>query len=298
MRRSACTSTRLRSLAAGLALVITCAGSALAQRDLRSGSGPNLDTQQDRILKEVRLDQQLNAQVPLDLPFKEEDSKGVGRDVTLREYFDKPVMLMLIQFRCTMLCTAQMETLTESLKELKFTAGKEFNLLIVSIDSREKPDLGAEMKDSMLKRIERPQAAAGLHFLTGTDASINALAQSLGFHFKYDKRTDQFAHPDGVIIVTPAGKVAKYFFSLNYAPRDMRYGLIEAARNRIGTVIDAIALLCFHYNPATGKYGLAVVNLVRMGGVATVLMLAIGVLVMKRRDRAAQPARATLKVEG
>ena len=298
MIRAMCTARGLRRLALGLGLVIACASPALAQRDLRGGSGPKLDTQQDQILKEVRLDQQLNAQVPLDLPFKEEDPKGVGRDVTLREYFDKPVMLMLIQFRCTMLCTEQMNVLVDSLKELKFTAGKEFNLLIVSIDSREKPDLGAEMKESMLKRIERPGAAAGLHFLTGTDASINALAQAIGFHFKYDARTDQFAHPDGVIIVTPAGKVAKYFFSLNYAPRDMRYGLIEAARNRIGTVIDAIALLCFHYNPVTGKYGLAVVNLVRIGGLATVLMLALGVLVMKRRDRAVRPVPAPLKVEG
>lgn len=278
-----------------LGLALGWAGSALAQGAMGQPA-PKIDTQQDKILKEVRLDQKLNAPVPQQLAFKDE----AGKDVKLGDYFDRPVMMMLIQFRCTMLCTEQMAVLVDSVKQLQFTPGKEYNLLIISIDSREKPDLAADMKRSMLEKIERPSAAAGLHFLTGEDSSINALSEAVGFHFRYDARTDQFAHPDGVIIATPAGKVARYFFRLEYPARDMRYALIEAAGNRIGTLVDAFALLCFHYNPVTGKYGLAVLSVVRLAGIATVLMLCLGLVVMKRRDRVAKTAvvEAPLKVEG
>jgi len=237
---------------------------------------------QEQTIKQVRLDQQLNAQVPLDLPFRDE----TGKSVRLGDYFgSKPVMLVLIQYRCTMLCNEEMNILLDSLKKMQFTPGKEFNLLIVSIDPREQPDLAADKKKSYLEAYGRPAAAAGWHYLTGADSSIKPLAQSVGFHYAYDAHTDQYAHPDGVILVTPQGKVSRYFFRLEYPARDMRLGLVEASSNQIGSAIDAIALLCFHYNPTTGKYSLALMKVVRLAGILTVLAMAVGVVVLKQRDR-------------
>ena len=253
-------------------------------------SGPR-----EEIMKKVRLDQKLNAQVPLELPFRDED----GRPVRLGDYFgEKPVMLMLIQYRCTMLCTEQMNILMDSLRELQFTPGKEFTLLIVSIDPREQPDMGSDKKKYMLKEYGRQEAAAGLHFLTGDDSSITKLADAVGFHYFYDKRTDQYAHPDGVMILTPEGKIAKYFFGLNYPARDFRYGLIQAAKNRIGTPIDAIALLCFHYNPETGQYGVAYMNVLRLTGIATVVLTLLAILIMRLRERKPGPPAGGAALQG
>lgn len=255
---------------------------ARAQYGATGGQAPRLAGAQDAILKKVRLDQRLDAQVPLDTSFRDE----TGREVRLGEYFgEKPVALVLIQYRCTMLCNVMMNVLLDSMKELKFTPGDQFNLLIVSIDPREGPDLAAEMKQSYLNVYGRSQASPGWHYLTGKKEAIDRLAASLGYHYEFDKDTDQFAHPDGVIVATPKGRVARYFFRLEYPPRDLRYGLIEAASNRIGTPLDAIALLCFHYNPVTGKYGLALLGLVRLLGAATVIAVAAAITVMRLRER-------------
>jgi cytochrome c oxidase subunit II len=243
---------------------------------------PQIGGPQDQILKDVRLEQKLNAQVPLDLAFKDE----TGKTVRLYEYAGKkPVMLMLIQYRCTMLCNEELNVLTASLKQLKFTPGKEFNLLIATIDPRETPDIALDKKKAYLQEYERPEADAGWHWLTGDEASIRRLADSVGFHYAYDARTDQFAHPDGVIILTPHGKIARYYFKLDYRPQDLRLGLVEAANNKIGSPLDAIALLCFHYNPATGTYSIAYMKVLRLAGIATLLFLALGILVMKLRER-------------
>ena len=234
-------------------------------------------------MKGVRLDQRLDAQAPLDLIFSDEN----GARVRFGDYFgEKPVMLVLIQYRCTMLCNEEMNVLLDSLKRISFTPGKEFNLVIASIDPRERnmAGLASDKKQHYLEAYGRPAAAAGWHWLTGEETQIRRLADSVGFHYVYDAKTDQYAHPDGVILLTPQGKVARYFFRLEYPPRDLRFGLIEAARNRIGSPLDAIALLCFHYNPITGKYGLAVINLVRAGGVVTLVAMLVGLFVLKRRD--------------
>jgi protein SCO1/2 len=240
----------------------------------------------DELMKQVRLDQRLNAQVPLDLQFRDE----AGKPIRLGQVFGKkPVMLIMIQYRCTMLCSREMEALLQSLQEMKFSVGKEFNLVTMSIDSRETELLAGEYKRGYLKKYARPSAADGWHFLTGDERSVRALADAVGFHFAYDAQTDQFLHPDGVIILTPKGRIARYFFRLEYPPRDMRLALVEAADGKIGSPMDGFWLSCYYYNPMTGRYSLALMGIVRMMAVATVLLLATGVGVMGWRSRARKP---------
>jgi protein SCO1/2 len=222
----------------------------------------------DEVIKRVGFDQKLNAQVPLNAVFRDEN----GQQVRLGQYFgEKPVMMILIQYRCTMLCSHEMNALMKSLKELKFDVGKQFNLLTVSIDPRETPELAAGKKKSYVEDYGRPGASAGWHFLTGKQESIDQLADSIGFHYVYDAKTDQFAHPDGVTILTPEGKASGYFFRLEYPARDLRFGLIEAASHKIGTPLDYLSLLCYHYNPTTGKYSVGVWKVMRLTGLIVVL---------------------------
>jgi protein SCO1 len=268
---------KMRSMLA-LALSLLIAPAVLAQQVTMTSGASGSD---DVILKGVRLEQKLNGQVPLDTEFRDEN----GKPVRLGDYFgSKPVMLVMIQLRCTMLCTEELNVLMDSLKKMQFTPGKEFNLLVVTIDPREQPGLALEKKQHYLAEYGRPEGAAGWHFLTGAQASIERLATAVGFHYVYDKTTDQYAHPDGVIVLTPHGRVARYFFRLEYPARDLRLGLVEAAGNKIASPADIITLLCFHYNPTTGKYALAVLGLVRLGAILTVLSLCMGIAVMKRRD--------------
>lgn len=278
------TRVSLRSwLPAALALSLVAAGTALARNPTGTGPTAKPGGAQEQILNEVRLDQQLDAQVPLDIPFRDEH----GSDVVLGDYFrGKPVMLVMIQYRCTMLCSEQMMLVQDSLRELKFTPGKEFTFLIVSIDPREQPSLAAEFKQSHVEAYGRPEAEAGWHFLTGTEEAIDRLAQAVGFHYMYDARTDQYAHPDGVMILTPSGKIARYFFSLNYPARDLRLGLLEAGEGKIGSpILNAIALLCYHYNPETGTYGFTFMKLLRLLALGTVFLLAACIVVLRRRER-------------
>ena len=260
------------------------------------GRGGRYATPQDEILKKVRLDQKLNAQIPLDVGFRDEN----GREVRLHEYFrGKPVMLILIQYRCAMLCNEQMNILVDSLKKMEFTPGKEFTLLTVSIDPREGPDFALEKKKAYLEEYGRPAAGEGWHYLTGDERSIRRLADSVGFYYHYDAATDQYAHPDGVILVTPNGKVARYFFRLSYPARDLRLGLVEASENRIGTPLDAIALLCFHYNPVTGKYSLTYMGILRLAGILTVVGILLWIIVMRWREwRGARGVRVAAPVGG
>jgi protein SCO1/2 len=263
------------------ACVLLLPAAALAQDAAIRGGGPSPD-RQAQIMKKVRLDQRLDAQVPLDITFRDE----TGKLVPLRQYFGrKPVMVNLIQYRCTMLCSQEMQILAQSLKELQFTTGNQFNLLTVSIDDREQPALAMDYKSDYMKQYARPGAETGWHFLTGDKASIQRLADAIGYHFVYDAQTNQFAHPDGVIVLTPAGKVARYFFRLEYPSQGLRLALVEASKEKIGSPLDYFALLCFHYNPATGRYSLAIMKVLRLAAVATVLGVAAGILLMNRRSR-------------
>jgi protein SCO1/2 len=235
------------------------------------------------LLKKASLTQLMNAQVPLDVKFRDSS----GKELRLGECFrGKPVMINLIQYRCTMLCSEEMKALAESLREMKFSVGDEFDVITVSIDARERPDLAAEYKASYVRQYGRPGAATGWHFLTGDEGAIHRLADAIGYHFTYDAKTDQFIHPDGVIVLTPEGRVARYFFHLVYPPRDLKFALIEAAAHRIGSPLDAIALLCYHYNPVTGKYGLVLMKVLRLAALATVLILGSAIALMTLRGRA------------
>jgi protein SCO1/2 len=285
-------------MAAGLAVWCLAASSfCLAQGPGIPSGASQSSASPDDLIKKVRLEQKLDAPVPLDITFRDE----TGQRVPLRQYFgSKPVMLNLIQYRCTMLCSQEMKVLADSLKEMKFNVGDQFTLLTVSIDPREQPDLAADYKSGYLKQYGRPGAAAGWHFLTGDEASIRRLADAIGYHFVFDSRTNQFAHPDGVIVLTPQGKVARYFFSLRYPARDLRFALIEAANNRIGSPLDAFALLCYHYNPLTGKYSIAFMAIVRLAGLASILLLGAGVIALGLRGRHDRERieRAALNIEG
>lgn len=249
---------------------------------------PALADRAAELAKKVRLDQKLNAQAPLGVTLRDE----AGNPVQLGRYFDKkPVMLIMIQYRCTMLCSREMETLLLSLQEMKFSVGKEFELVTVSIDHRETERLAAEYKRGYLEKYGRPEAEKGWHFLTGDEAAIRRLANAVGFHFAYDAQTDQFMHPDGVIILTPQGKVARYFFRLEYPPRDLRFALVEAADGKIGSLMDGWWMSCYFYNPVTGKYSLALMGVLRIAAAGTVLLLATTLGLMSWRNRTRRPRR-------
>jgi protein SCO1/2 len=238
----------------------------------------------------VGLDQRLNEQLPLDLPFRDE----TGKSVRLRDYFgEKPVVLALVYYQCPMLCTLVLNGLLRSLRALSFTAGHEFTVVMVSFAPRETPALAAIKKATYLQAYARPGAEAGWHFLTGEEPAIQQLTQAAGFRYVYDAKADQYAHASGIIVLTPQGRIARYFYGVEYAPRDLRLGLVEASTNKIGSPIDQVLLLCYHYDPATGKYGVLITNVLRLAGVATVLGLGTFMLVMFCRERRPQAARSS-----
>lgn len=224
----------------------------------------------DDIIKKIGFDQKLDQQVPLDLNFRDES----GQTVRLDAYFGKkPVMLVPLYYKCGMLCPEEMKLLVDSLKELKFSVGKDFDLVALSIDPRETPADAANTKQGWVTQYGRPGTANGWHLLTGQETQIESLTRAIGFRYAFDAKTGQYAHPDGIVIVTPKGKIARYFYSLNYPSRDLRFGLIEASQNKIGSVLDQVWLSCYHYNPVTGKYSIGVMALVRMMALVTLVLL-------------------------
>ena len=234
------------------------------------------------ILSRIGIDQRLNHFVPLDLPFVDEN----GRDVRLGDYFGKrPVLLAMVYYECPMLCTQVLNGVTGALKTLNFDVGREFDVVAVSINPREGPGLASQKKAAYVERYGRAQTAPGWHFLTGREENIRALAAAVGFRYEYDEETKQYAHGAGVELITPKGKIARYFYGIEYSPRDLRLGIIEAADERIGSPIDAALLLCLHYDPQTGKYGATALTLVRIGAVLTIAAFAAFLFVSLRRER-------------
>jgi len=221
---------------------------------------------------DATIEQHLNEQVPLDLVFHDE----LGRSVVLSEYFGtKPVILVLAQYRCPRLCSLVLNSLTDGLRGINYEIGKEFTVVTVSFDPREKPELAAAKKTAYVEKYGRPGAATGWHFLTGDEASIKRLADAVGFRYSYDPKTDQYAHASGIMILTPAGKIARYYFGLDYSPRDLRFGLEDSSAGNVGSPVPSpLRMLCFAYDPATGKYSLMTMRLVRLSGLLTVLLLA------------------------
>jgi protein SCO1/2 len=232
----------------------------------------------------VRIEQKLDAQVPLDLMMRNEQ----GEIVRLRDLLrGKPILLNFMYFRCPMLCSMVMEGEASALTELKFDIGKQFDVITVSIDPRDTPAEAAEKKDKYVKRYGRFGAMNGWHFLTANESTIRKLTDSVGFYYAYDPKLDQFAHNAAVMVLTPQGRVSRYFYGFEYKPRDLRLGLVEASSGKIGTATDQILLLCYHYDPATGKYSRGAMTFVRAGGVATMLGLGGFIFVMIRRERRA-----------
>ena len=230
-------------------------------------------------LKDVGIDQKLNEQVALDAVFKDEQ----GNNVRLGQFFHgKPVILSLVYYSCPMLCTQVLNGMMGSLRRVSFNIGEQFEVVTVSFDPKETPQLAAAKKLTYVKGYNRAGAEAGWHFLTGDEANIKRLTESVGFRYTWDEQTKQFAHASGIMVITPEGKIARYFYGIDYPPKDLRFGLIEASQNKIGTPVDALMLYCYHYDPATGKYGVAIMNVMRAAGVVT-LVLIVGMLLLLRR---------------
>ncbi|HET7435972.1 MAG TPA: SCO family protein [Thermoanaerobaculia bacterium] len=227
--------------------------------------------------------QKLDAQIPLDLMLRDEQ----GSVVRLNQYFHhgKPVLLQFVYYNCPMLCPMVLEGTSSALSELKFDVGKEFDVLTVSIDPRDKPSDAAEMKDKYVKRYGRLSAATGWHFLTGNDTAVHRLADSVGFQYAYDGVTNQFAHGAALLVLTPDGRVSRYFYGFEYKPRDLRLALVEASAGKIGGLTDQVLLLCYHYDPVAGKYSRSAMNFVRAGGITSVFALAGFIFVLARKDR-------------
>jgi protein SCO1/2 len=222
---------------------------------------------------DVAIEQRLGEQVPLDLPFRDED----GRAVTLGDYFgERPVVLVLAYYRCPRLCSLVLNKLVESLRRVEYTAGKEFAVVVVSIDPKEGPELAKAKKAAYAESYGRPGAGdAGWHFLTGDEPAIQRLAAAVGFRYFWDEKTGQYAHASGVMVLTPGGKLARYFYGLDYPARDLQFGIEDAAARRIGSpVAQPLRMLCFDYDPVTGQYSLQVLRLVRVAGAATVAVFA------------------------
>jgi protein SCO1/2 len=234
------------------------------------------------LLEGVKIEQRLGEKVPLDLAFHDE----TGHPVRLQKYFQqKPVVLVLAYYRCPRLCTEVLNGLEAGLEAIPLDIGREFNVLTVSFDPRETSELAAAKKVPYVKKYGRPGAGEGWHFLTGDETSIKLLTDAVGFHYHYDPRSDQFAHASGIMILTPDGKLARYFYGISYSPRDLRLGLVEASANKIGSPVDQLLLFCFHYDPTTGQYTPAIMNFVRLAGAVTLVAVIGFMFQMWRSER-------------
>jgi protein SCO1/2 len=268
-----------------IVLIVMFMTAMVSAQDGARGVRPEAGTpasQMPGILSKVTFDQRLDDQLPLDVGLKDED----GRAVKLGRYFGaRPVVLAFAYYECPMLCTQILNGLTRSLTVLTETVGREFDVVVLSFDPRETPVLAAGKKKAHLDRYQRPGSEGGWHFLTGDEASIRTVTDAAGFYYQWDDKTQQFAHPSGIIVTTPEGRLARYFFGIEYAPRDVKFALMEASAGRIGSAIDKLLLYCYHYDPATGGYGLVAMNIVRMGGVVTLIALVGFVVVALRREQ-------------
>jgi protein SCO1 len=256
-----------------MALAILQANRAAAHDETPVGS---LD-----ILDYLGFEQRLNEQLPLDLTFRNE----AGQVTPLSTYFDqRPVILAMGYYECPNLCSLVRVGLLEAVQSLQFDTGVEYEVVLISIDPTETPEVAARVKEETLEVYGRSGAEAGWHFLTGEHDNIDLVADAIGFHYAYDGVREQYAHASGIVVLTPTGKVARYFFGLEYEPRDLRLGLIEAANNRIGNVIDQVLLFCFHYDPTLGQYTLAIMTIMRIAGTLTVLIIAGAIWWMLRQE--------------
>ena len=239
------------------------------------------------LLKDVSIDQRLNAQVPMNLMFKDEH----GKPVMLGQFFTpgKPVVLSLVYFSCPMLCTEELNGLDRSLKTIPMSIGKDFEVVTVSIDPSDQPIMAEAKRDLYTGMYGRPGAAAGWHFLTGQNSQIKALADAVGYHYAYDAESGQFAHAALIMVLTGEGKISKYFYGIEYPARDLRFGLEQASDGKIGSPVDQVLLFCYHYDPHTGKYGLVISRAVQLGGAVTLLGLGTLIFFLARGENYSLP---------
>ncbi|MEZ4616097.1 MAG: SCO family protein [Caldilineaceae bacterium] len=238
------------------------------------------------VLASIGFDQRLNIQVPGDIAFRNEEGTGV----TLADFFgSKPVILLLGYLQCPNLCSLERSALETSLHDLRFDAGKDFEVVIVSIDPTETPAAAAAVKEQIMADYNRPDTAGGWHLLTGDHDEIDRLADAVGFRYAYDAEQQQFAHASGLVILTPTGRVARYLYGLEFPARDLRLALVEAADNQIGSPVDQLLLFCYHYDPSTGKYSPLIMNIMRLAGLTTVVSLGALLFVQRQRELVAQP---------
>jgi protein SCO1/2 len=248
---------------------------------LAGPSQADAQTKPRPISEDVGLDQRLDAQVSLDLMFRDEQ----GRDVRLGDLFQgKPVVLTLVYYRCPMLCTEVLNAFLRSSQAMPLRMDADYEVISVSIDPHETPKMAKAKKERYASSYRRPGANEGWHFLTGDEAEIAELAKTVGYRYKYDPLSDQYAHPSGLILLTPEGRISRYFYGVEYDPGDLRLGLVESSEGKIGTLVDQVLLLCFHYDPATGKYGFIVDGALRIAGIATAVALGGFLFVMWRRE--------------
>jgi len=278
-----------------VSFLVAISAAALAQPGQPAPAQPSLSMQDSSLkpalpgaLEGVGIDQKLDQQLPLQLVFRDEN----GRDVPLSTFFSgkKPVILAPVYYRCPMLCTQILTGLESALKAVSLDPARDFEIVAVSFDPKDSTETAAAKRQLYLRRYGRPGTANGWHFLTGDDANIKPLMDAIGYRYKYDPKTDQFAHASGIMIATPQGRLSKYFYGVEYAPRDLRLGLVEASAEKIGNPVDQILLFCYHYDPATGKYGAVAMNLVRAGGAGFVLIGGAFLAMLLRRER--HPAAA------
>jgi len=235
-------------------------------------------------LENVGIEQHLDGQVPPDLAFVDD----TGRTVKLGDYFGKkPLILNLVYYNCTMLCGEALAGLTGAMKMVKFDVGKEFEVVTVSFNPQETPEIAAAKKKDYLARYGRPGAAFGWHFLTGPTESINALTKAVGFQYQYDPKIKQYAHATAIMVLTPQGRISRYFYGVDFPPKDLRMGLVEASQGKIGNAVDQVLLYCYHYDPATGKYGAIVSNILRLGAGVTIVFLGALLLILFRLEKVA-----------
>jgi protein SCO1/2 len=277
----------------GLSVCVTPAAFALPGASVYSSQRPEPGTPAaHNPFVGVGYDQRLDAQVPLDLTFVDE----TGKITPLRNYFDgKPAILVLAYYDCPMLCTLVLNGLVKALRTLSLSVGADFNVLTVSFDSREKPELAAAKKQIYLQAYNRPGAEQSWHFLTGEEDAIQQLTQAVGFRYEYDAKSDQFAHASGVVILTPEGKISKYFYGVEHSARDIRLGLVEASEGKIGSLVDQVLLLCFHYDPAGAKYSLLVFRVVQVTGLGVLLFLGSYIFFQLRREKKRQKTNRVVR---
>lgn len=261
-------------------LALTLAVSTLRAQTVPGNTGPAAAAM-PAVLQNVGFEPPLNGQIPLELAFRDE----TGRSVQLRDYFgSKPVVLALVYYGCPMLCDQVEQGVVGSLRMLSFNPGRDYDVVFVSFDSRETPEMAAEKKKKALAHFRRPETDSGWHFLTGSKETIDAVTKAANFRFSFDAKSNLFAHASGVMVLTPDGRISRYFYGVEYPGRDLRLGLVDASAGKIGTPIDHVLLFCYHYDPAAATYSASILKIIRLGGVLTILCLVGGILISRRRE--------------